>query len=89
MRFEWDPEKSRTNRAKHGIEFADAVAVLFDPLALSTTEEHPSELRHVTLGSDALSRILVVVYCRRRGRIRLISARRATRRERQRYSENL
>ena len=89
MQFEWDPEKSRTNRTKHGVEFADAVVVLFDPFALTTTEEHSSELRHVTLGSDALDRILVVVYCRRRGRIRLISARKATRRERERYLENL
>jgi len=43
MLFEWDPEKARTNRTKHGIEFADAVEVLFDPLALTTTEEHPED----------------------------------------------
>jgi hypothetical protein len=87
MQFEWDPEKALTNRTKHDIEFADAVDALFDPLALTMIEEHAEELRYVTMGRDAMARTLVVVYTKRRGRIRLISARRATRRERARYEE--
>ena len=87
MEFEWDPEKARTNRTKHGIEFADAVGAFFDPLALTMVEEHTEEPRYVTIGSDSMARTLVVVYTKRRGRIRLISARKATRRERASFEE--
>lgn len=89
MRFEWDPEKARINRMKHGVEFSDAIESLFDPLALTTGDDRSSELRHVTLGLDSLGRLLVVVYVRSRESVRIISARRATRRERERYEEKL
>ncbi len=63
MDFEWDAQKVRMNARKHGIQFADAVHVLEDDGALTTTE-HASdgEQRWITLGVDALGRILVVVY---------------------------
>ena len=87
MEFEWDPAKAETNRNKHGVRFSDAVAVLFDPAALTIPDERTEEERFVTVGGDALGRVLVVVYTWRGNRIRLISARKATRREQQQYKE--
>lgn len=67
---------------------ADAVSVFADDFAITVMDEHPDEERFVTIGMDALSRILVVVYTwRGENCIRLISARKATRRERQQYEE--
>jgi len=87
VRFEWDPDKARVNRAKHGIELADAIEVLFDPLGLTMADEHADELRWVTVGFDCVGRVLVVVYSRNRGVVRLLSARQATRRERRAFEE--
>ena len=89
MMTEWDPRKARLNARKHGVQFADSVAVLEDERAL--TMRDPSaheEERWVTLGLDALGRALVVVYTWRGERVRLISARKATARERRRYEES-
>ena len=86
MDYQWDPQKATTNRTKHGIDFADAVGVFEDPRALTLREQYISdEQRFVTLGMDFLGRHLVVAYTHRREAIRLISARRATRREQQNY----
>lgn len=71
MSYEWDPNKAKENQKKHGIRFADAVAVF----------EDESEDRFITIGRDFLRRILVVVYTFRGLIIRLISARKATARE--------
>ena len=87
MDFEWDPRKAASNLRKHGIDFADAATVLDDALALTIPEDHASEDRFVTMGTDALGRLRVVVYTWRGGRVRLISARRATPRERRQYEE--
>ncbi len=86
--LEWDPGKAKLNLRKHGIRFADAVAVLEDEFAL-TVRDPFSELeeRWIALGNDAFDRLLLVVYAWRGERIRLISARRATARERQQYEE--
>ena len=86
--FEWDPAKARTNRRKHGVDFTDAVAVFFDDRARTLLDETADEERFVTLGLDALGRVLVVVWCWRNEALRLISARRATRRERSQYEED-
>lgn len=87
VRFEWDPEKARTNRIKHGIEFAGAIEVLFDPFGLTSTGDHEGEFRHVPMGCDAFGRLLVVIYVLDREHVRVISARRVTRRERAAYEE--
>ena len=87
MGFEWDRGKAQANRKKHGIDFADAVEVFYDRLALTVPDEHPTEERFITIGLDSLGRILAVAYCWRGKDIRIISARRATRFERQGYSE--
>ena len=89
MEFEWDPAKAATNRAKHGVDFADAVAVFEDPYALSRPDPHPTEERAVTVGRDLLDRVIVVAWAWHGERIRLISARRATGRERRQYAEDV
>jgi hypothetical protein len=85
--FEWDPRKASANRRKHGIDFADAVSVFEDELALTVRDEISAvdEPRFLTLGRDLLGRLLVVAYTWREERIRLISARRATATERRQY----
>lgn len=86
MRYEWDKTKNKTNIAKHGIDFADAVAVFEDNLALTQPESGAhGEPRFVTLGIDAFGRLLVVVYTNRKSSIRIISARLATKQERKFY----
>jgi len=85
--FEWDPRKARANRRKHGIDFADATAVFEDEQALTVADDITAvdEERFLTMGRDALGRTLIVAYTWRGDRIRLISARRATRDERRQY----
>jgi uncharacterized protein len=83
--FEWDPRKARANLRKHGVDFADAATVFDDPLAFTISDEEAGERRFVTIGADAAGSLLVVVYAWRDGRIRIISARGATPRERRRY----
>ena len=86
---EWDPSKARLNLRKHGISFADAVASLEDEGALTMRDPFSDdEERWVTMGRDSLGRVLVVVYTWRAERVRLISARKATARERRRYEDS-
>lgn len=86
--FEWDEQKAISNLRKHGVEFADAVsAVGDDPLALTIPDKSGEEDRFVTIGTDLFGRTLLVVYIWRGNRVRIISARKATRRERQAYEE--
>ena len=88
MLVEWDPRKALLNARKHGIQFADAVAALEDERALTMADLSSSqEERWVTTGLDALRRAIVVVYTWRGQRVRLISARAATPRERRLYEE--
>jgi len=90
MRTTWDPQKAATNLAKHGVRFSDAELVLYDPLAVTVEDEDAEdEQRLVTIGVDAVGRILVVVYTLRGDDLRLISARQATRRERRAYEEGV
>lgn len=85
MEFEWDSEKAATNLEKHGVDFTDAALALYDPLALTILDENQQEERFITVGMDALGRILVVVYTWRGERIRIISARQAIPGERRQY----
>lgn len=90
MEYEWDPKKARLNVQKHDVHFSDALPVLEDDHALTMTEESAgAEQRWITLGTDALGRILVVVYTWRKSRVRMISARQATPSERRHYAEGL
>ena len=88
MDYEWDPGKASTNRRIHGVDFADAVGVFEDEWGLTVREEEAGgEQRFVTLGADFLDRVLVVAYTYRGEVIRVISARRATSRERRTYEQ--
>ena len=86
--FEWDPRKAASNARKHGVQFADSVAVLEDQFALTLPDDAYGEERWVTIGTDGLARVLAVVYTWRGSTIRIISARPATQKERRQYLEN-
>ncbi len=88
MGYDWDQAKAAENRQKHGIALADAVGVFEDPYALTRSDIEHGEQRFVTLGRDFLDRLLVVVWTPDRDLLRLISARRATPRERRQYAED-
>jgi len=85
--FEWDSVKAEANLQKHGVFFAEAATVFFDPL--STTIPDPlhsnEEDRFVIMGMSYQQRLLVVVHADRGDRIRIISARLASVPERNRY----
>ena len=89
MGYEWDPRKAARNLRKHGVAFADAVIALEDELALTLDDDYPDEQRFITLGSDGLGQVLLVVYTFRGENIRIISAREATPRERRQYTEGI
>ena len=88
LAFEWDPRKAAANARKHGIQFADAVLVLEDERANTSRDDAQNEERWVTIGMDAVARVLTVVYTWRGDSIRIISARPATPNERRQYLEN-
>jgi hypothetical protein len=85
--FQWDPNKARANLKKHRVDFADAATVFEDPRALTLDDTHPREERFVTLGIDALGRLLVVCWASRDEEFRIISARRAERAETRQYEK--
>ncbi|UVT15009.1 MAG: BrnT family toxin [Nitrospira sp.] len=87
--FEWDERKARQNLRKHGISFEEASTVFGDTLSVTIDDPFHSVREHrcVTLGHSSKHRLLVVVHADRSGRIRIISARPATRRERNTYEE--
>jgi uncharacterized protein len=87
MSYQWDPNKAKSNLKKHNVSFTDAVGVFEDENAITIEDEHESESRFITIGRDFLRRILVVVYTFRGVIIRIISARKATARERKIYEE--
>ncbi|PSF35188.1 hypothetical protein C7H19_17560 [Aphanothece hegewaldii CCALA 016] len=87
MIYQWDKDKAITNFRKHRIDFADAVSVFNDDHAITIIDERFDEERQITIGMDALGRILVVVFTWRGNKIRVISARKATRQERTQYEE--
>ena len=90
MEFEWDPRKDAANQRKHGISFREAVTVFQDFRSCTFADEDHSvsELRFITIGTSASSRVLVVAHTERGDSIRIISCRRAMRRERLFYEEN-
>jgi len=86
--FEWDPKKAESNEAKHGISFPDAASVFLDPIAWTFPDPDHSigEERFITLGRALNGELIVVAHVEYDDdRIRIISARRATKRERHDY----
>ena len=89
LRFEWDGQKARRNLKKHGVPFEEAATVFGDRLSMTIADPLYStvEQRWVTLGLTQRERLIVVVHTNRGSTIRLISARKATRREKRAYEE--
>jgi uncharacterized DUF497 family protein len=89
LNFEWDDNKARINLAKHRISFEEASTVFGDPLSLTIADPEHSEVeeRFIIIGQSHQGKLLVVVHTERGDNIRIISARRATRRERKAYEE--
>ena len=87
MQFEWDDAKARRNLRKHGVSFDEAVTVFYDPLSVTFDDPDHSadEPRFVTIGNSARGRLLVVAHTERGTTVRIINARRATARERERH----
>ncbi|GAA0723150.1 BrnT family toxin [Dokdonella soli] len=85
--IEFDPDKAAANLRKHGVSFTDAATVLNDPEALIMEDDSEGEARYLAVGMDASGRVLTVVYTVRGAHIRLISARRATAKERAAYAQ--
>lgn len=84
--IEFDPEKARSNHSKHGVSFAHAEQALRDQFAVTIQDpDHHVEQRFLTLGMDAIGRILVVWHTQRGERTRLISARKASPNETRSY----
>jgi uncharacterized DUF497 family protein len=88
--FEWDTEKGRKNLKTHGISFDEACTTFGDPLAITIEDPIHSkgEQRYVLVGQSQQHRLLVVVHTERGERIRIISARLATKKERDSYEGN-
>ena len=89
LTFEWDSRKARSNLAKHGVGFQEASTIFGDLLSLTIPDpEHSlSEERYITVGRAFSGKLLVVVHTERGDNIRIISARRASRRERKFYEK--
>jgi len=89
LEFEWDPSKAKLNFKKHRVSFDEASTVFRDPLSITIADpdQSVSEHRFVDLGMSHRGKLLVVSYTERKGRIRIISARLATRAERKTYEE--
>lgn len=87
VEFEWDPDKERSNIEGHGVDFAEAATVFGDPLELTISDpDHSvSEFRFLSIGHSVSNRILVVSYTERGDRVRIISARTVSPKERRQY----
>ena len=91
LRFEWDPKKAAANLAKHGVSFEEALTVFSDPVARIFDDEDHSleEAREIIIGHSMKRRLLLICFTARGTSIRIFSARKATRRERQDHEENV
>jgi uncharacterized DUF497 family protein len=89
LTFEWDANKARLNLVKHGIAFEEAATVFGDPLSVTIFDPAHSQAedRFIILGRSHLDKLLVVVHTERGDNIRIISARRASWRERKQHEE--
>jgi uncharacterized protein len=89
MEFEWNPDKADLNLRKHTVSFQEAATVFNDSLSITFPDPQHSigENRYVIIGLSGYGQLLVVSHTDRRDRIRIISARKATRQERRFYEE--
>ena len=91
MVYEWNAAKAKANAHKHGVSFEEASTVFLDPLAwtFSDPDHSAAEAREITIGYTVRHRVLLVAHCQRGDRTRIISARKATRKERKQYEEGI
>jgi uncharacterized DUF497 family protein len=90
MKITWDSVKAKTNRLKHRVYFSEVEPVFYDPNAISFEDgDSKGEVRHIVIGLDSLGRLVVAVYTYRGETIRLISARRANKAEREAYEKGI
>jgi len=91
VEYEWNPEKDRKNREKHGVSFGEATTVFLDPLHVTVLDERHSigEIRFRTIGYTTMNRLVIVAHTDREERIRMITAREATPRERRDYEQSI
>ncbi|RKZ36728.1 MAG: BrnT family toxin [Gammaproteobacteria bacterium] len=91
MQFEWNEDKARLNKRKHGVSFHEALTSFYEPgqVAFYDVEHSEDEDREILLAHSNQGRLLLVVYTLRDDIIRIISARRATRREAQDYARGI
>ena len=87
MQFQWDSIKEVANRRKHGVDFKEATTVFGDSLTMTYPDPYYSEERFLTFGISAKNRLLVVVHTNRSDKIRIISAREQTPKERRDYEQ--
>lgn len=89
LRFEWDPVKSKTNLDKHGVSFEEATSVFYDERAVEFYDDDNAEWedRFLLLGISAKLRLPMICHCYRANEsvIRIISARKATKKESMHY----
>lgn len=87
--FEWDTEKAEKNIRKHDVSFDEAASVFDEPLFITLLDgEHSSDdERYITIGLSNMNRLLLVTHTERNDRIRVISARKATKNEEKFYQE--
>jgi uncharacterized protein len=90
MEFEWDQSKAASNLKKHGVSFEEAKTVFDNPLAAIFDDEAHSvnEQREIIIGHSRQNRLLLIAFTERSGNVRIISARLATRQEREDYEQN-
>ena len=90
MEFDWDGNKAEANLSKHGVSFDEAKTVFDDPLYIDFYDPDYSdeEDRYIIIGESQQRRLLIVSYTERDHKIRLISAREVTKREREDYEED-
>jgi len=87
LTFEWDEVKARENLRKHKISFDEGKTIFNDPFLLTYPDVASSETeeRYINIGLSVRDRVLILIHAERQGRIRLISCRKATARERRHY----
>lgn len=90
MQFEWDENKNQLNQQKHGISFEEAKEIFYDTVFTSVSEKIDyGEIREISIGRIQRVLIVAVVHTDRNGTVRIISARKATPKERRKYNEYL
>jgi uncharacterized protein len=91
LKFEWDPKKAASNLSRHGVSFEEGITVFRDVLArIFDDEDHSTdEQREIIIGHSAKQRLLIVCFTSQGESVRIFSARKATKREREDYEENV